>query len=532
MFAHCQLGRHGREDPRRPGLVTRTHVPAPIAFVGLFLAAFVLRLPVLFDSVVDWDESIYLLVADDVLRGRLPYTATFDHKPPVLYYVFALAELAFGRSTVAIRILGALCVATSALALASVLRRLGAGPWSRALAALAFIMLCLANGGLATNAELVMMALAHGGGALFFAARDREAPLQRMALRIAAGVAFALACGTKLVVAFDVVGIVALNVVTLDASSWRERAKHSLAQLKEIAFGVCAGVAVWVAPHWIVGEIARLREVVFDFNFRYAALAANVDAAAQWCAGAFPFAGALLAVRLLGRSGLGGGASGTRRAQLGCALWLGASLCEVALTGRYHGHYFLVLAAPLALLVGRRADAALASPRLAHLPHPAVALTVLALVFALGPAVEYKWRALRFARNLRDGDLARDDLPRQVAREIAPELAPRDEVYAYNFDHVLYHLVDRRSPTPYAFSDLLNDPRYPIEALGVDRRAEVARVLAREPAWIVVHERPEMYRYPTYPELDRVLREGYAPASRRPVPFHSDEAVVSYRRRP
>ena len=123
---------------------------APV-LLGLFAAAFVIRLPVLFDSVVDWDESLYLLISDDLLRGVLPYQQTWDHKPPVIFYVFAAAQAIFGDSLVTIRLLGTLCAALGAYGIHQLAQLLWPGRQGALPAALAYLLLFAANGGLATN---------------------------------------------------------------------------------------------------------------------------------------------------------------------------------------------------------------------------------------------------------------------------------------------------------------------------------------------------------------------------------------------
>ncbi|MEB3338141.1 MAG: glycosyltransferase family 39 protein [Leptolyngbyaceae bacterium] len=58
---------------------------------------------------IDWDESLYLLIADKWLDGYPPYTVIWDNKPPGIYLLFALALAVFGHSVIAIRILA--CIA-------------------------------------------------------------------------------------------------------------------------------------------------------------------------------------------------------------------------------------------------------------------------------------------------------------------------------------------------------------------------------------------------------------------------------------
>jgi hypothetical protein len=79
--------------------------------VTLIIGAVLLtRLPTLFLSVVDWDETAYALVARDWLHGMWPGVGSFDHKPVALDAVFALVIAAGGDTPVATRMISLLFV--------------------------------------------------------------------------------------------------------------------------------------------------------------------------------------------------------------------------------------------------------------------------------------------------------------------------------------------------------------------------------------------------------------------------------------
>jgi len=88
-----------------------------IVIASFFLLAFTIRYPDFFYYKIDWDESTYILMAQDILDGHLPLTHYWDVKPPLLFLPYALFILIFGKSIVAIRFLGLLCVVISAIML-------------------------------------------------------------------------------------------------------------------------------------------------------------------------------------------------------------------------------------------------------------------------------------------------------------------------------------------------------------------------------------------------------------------------------
>src|SRR4051812_23211174 len=51
------------------------------------------------------DQTIYSLVGEGVLHGKMPYRDLWDFKPPGIFLVFAFAQGLFGRGMIAIRLL-------------------------------------------------------------------------------------------------------------------------------------------------------------------------------------------------------------------------------------------------------------------------------------------------------------------------------------------------------------------------------------------------------------------------------------------
>lgn len=75
------------------------------------------RLPGMPPSVIDWDESLFVLSARALLQGQFPYVAVFDNKPLGAPVLIATAMTMLGRSVLAVRLLGCLSVAATTLLL-------------------------------------------------------------------------------------------------------------------------------------------------------------------------------------------------------------------------------------------------------------------------------------------------------------------------------------------------------------------------------------------------------------------------------
>jgi len=83
-------------------------------FIFLFVISLFARLLTLFPLVIDHDESTYLVIANEWLKGFIPFKDYIDIKPIGIYGIYALATAVFGQSIIAIRLLTILAISTSA----------------------------------------------------------------------------------------------------------------------------------------------------------------------------------------------------------------------------------------------------------------------------------------------------------------------------------------------------------------------------------------------------------------------------------
>ncbi len=119
-----------REPPSVPFAVT---VPAiirrhPLVSAALLLLVWtmVLRLP--FAHIVDDDEAFFSVVATRWQHGELPYVASFDIKPPLLFLLYVIANLLTGGGLAAIKGLEVVMVAWGAWAIYRLVSRHGPQP--------------------------------------------------------------------------------------------------------------------------------------------------------------------------------------------------------------------------------------------------------------------------------------------------------------------------------------------------------------------------------------------------------------------
>lgn len=475
---------------RRSSLLVAGGTLLAIPAIVLFL-----RLPALPQAVIDWDESVYLLMARSMLQGHVPYTAVWDHKPPGLYALFALAQLLFGQSILAIRIL-ALAVVTVSCWLLLLYGRRALGSWAiGALAALFYAVFSLQNGGLATNSEILLAPFTIGAFLLLSVRGGVPAAIWpgRVVSFLVIGLLLGVAIQIKAVAAAELLALLALVGVTPWTS--RRLGQPARGRAALAAAGLVTGGAL--LPLLAVAAYFAVSGHFSDYYY------ANVTANLIYARSAqFSWTALSQALVAQARGGLllwtGAAAAGAlawlvRRRHTRITLdlaalgvWLAFVLVAVLASQRIYWHYFLQALPPLSLLAAAgivhaaRLDSALSRARQALL---------IAMVLALGlaaPLAGAVRRSLDEAAALLQRT-PRVDVSVYTAAYLRERMAPDDYLYVADAGPILYYLTGARIPTKYVLPAFLNRPE--VAAMtGADPLAELERIMALRPRYVVLVE--------------------------------------------
>ncbi|MGD1805001.1 ArnT family glycosyltransferase [Dapis sp. BLCC M126] len=179
-----------------------------IIFIAFLLLSFFLRFWTLFVSVLDKDESIYILAADSLLNSNLPYIEIWDNKPPGIFILFSLTMLILGNSIVSIRILSIITTTFSSYFLYRIGATLDAkhGYKIGLLAGSLYAIFSLHNDGAAANAEILFAPFVTGAFLLLF--QDRKLSNIKVFL---IGLILGIGMQIKYLVIMDVLGLVLLG---------------------------------------------------------------------------------------------------------------------------------------------------------------------------------------------------------------------------------------------------------------------------------------------------------------------------------
>ncbi|MFZ2358327.1 MAG: hypothetical protein WA040_03215 [Anaerolineae bacterium] len=468
---------------------------AMAALLACGALALFLRLPALPQSVIDWDESFYLLMAREMLRGHPPYTVIWDHKPPGLFVLFALAQIVLGQTVLAMRLLAVLvATATSFLLWLFGWRGMGSAAIG-ALAALFYALFSTQNGGLASNAEIMFAPFTIGALLLLTLRAGLPATIlpRRQLVFFAAGLLLGLAIQIKTVAGLEL--LAALAWIGLAMAASRRAGQPTPARTALLTAGLLIlgallpllAVAGYFALNGLWGEYIHANFTASSIYLRLAppltlpAVAAALLGQARsapllWLTA---LAAAPLAWLLRRRH------PHTALHLLALGVWLAFTLAATLLSRRFYPHYFLQALPPLSLLAA--AVIVQAVQLKSALPRLRQGLLI-GLIVAIGlaqpaarPLKASVEEALALLRHTQ-----RTELLVYTASYLRERMTPDDYLYVAEGDPILYYLTDARLPTRYLLPPLLNGDLVPM--VGVDPLAELDRIMALRPAYVVLAE--------------------------------------------
>jgi hypothetical protein len=321
---------------------------------ALGLVCLGLRAASLVRSCLSDDEAIYAVVAREMLTGRTLYRDVVDHKPPLIYLVYAATQAVGGPGggMLLLHLLTIAVVLATALTLVRIVRGFAELPsdsaapfWAGLLYAI-FTTTLLPFDALAANCELYMM-LPLTGSLWFFLDGARE--LRSRSLLVAG-----LLLGVAALFKYQAAAQLALYAGAVLLLGWRRPRKALLAETAlATGLAIALGIAVLAMQHARGLDHAWFW---FRFNFAYirtgfSALDLFKRASARVSFVAFPAAflwilGTVGAVRSLKAATPAGRVWFARFS----AAWLALSALAITTGGRFFGHYFHQLTAPLAVL--------------------------------------------------------------------------------------------------------------------------------------------------------------------------------------
>lgn len=463
-------------------------LPTERPLLTIILAVLALRLPSAFQSVIDWDESIYILVSRELLNGFLPYTAVFDHKPIGLYYIFATFLGVFGDDAFSVRILGMGAVIGSCVLLRQILIDFGGVRSSTALTlALAYAVATGGLGGAATNTEILanFLTLSWIFAVLVGVRTNNIWPF------LWAGVAMGLSFQINYLAGLTILGFAAgyLLLRLSHEPKYQDALQAFVVDGLVIFCGFAAASAVLIVPLYFSGVIEQYFELQSAYLFNYRPEVSTAESLERF----FETAQAFLPLVAIVWFGWVLGARRDRIVQ-GCDTLSFTSLARfllpiliaafVALSTsfRFYQHYFLLLLPPLFLLCGL--VLARFPPQTLFVRFGVVLLVVASFNLGIRGFIE-AGRGGAVAAQMLFAPETKADPSRALAQKIKPLLKEGDTIYVACNQTILYQLVGVSPPTQFAHYPHSLAESY-AKAFGVTVDDRIDEILAMRPRVIVL----------------------------------------------
>ncbi len=480
------------------------------AAVCCFAAVILLRLPVLFRSVLDWDESLYVLMAQQWLQGHLPYTTIWDNKPLGIYAIFALFIAIFHNPVLAIRLATSLFAAVTAIIvwrLAPLLLGAASPALSARLAGLAtaaFIIGSLSNDGLSANTELFMECFS--AAAILAALHPGIGPAQPFRRGVGTGLLFGLACMTKYVAVFEAPAIALALLVPQGPAPQNDR-HQTLARFAGAIAGAAFFPSVTLVTYaaagrlnawWHYSIVANLTRVAVPISggaLYYAAF----TILPRWlpcivgCLVLLAASPALAAAALRDRAKARATKQAIQKDIFGpfiLLVWLAGGTVGVISAKSFYDHYFLQILPVSCLCLGWAVGRFL--PGLGAWP-PRRVLALFAALLLIQAHAGFKalrGATLPFIAWHANGPAFTPDPQTAAAAALRPAIAAGGtSLYVFDGQPILYALTGATPPTRFVLPSVLTKC-FLANVAGVDAAAEVARILAQNPTFIVRNPSP------------------------------------------
>ena len=439
------------------------------------------------NPVVQIDEEFYLLAGDRLLHGVLPFAEIWDRKPFGLFAIFAGIRLLGGSGIIQYQIVATVFVAATAATIARIALRL-TNERGATVSGIVYAVFILSSGGDGGQAPVFYNLLVAFAALAVVQAQERA----RFDATAAGGACLAMALlGVAMQIKYTVVFEGIFFGMWLLALAWRRGVGP--AKLAGLALLWCAiaalPTALVCALYWQRGVLDQLVFANFISIFQRSPNGLNIPARLFAIVAhiALPAAVAVWGMRIT---------VSNRAAHRFVKAWVVAALIGVAAFGTYHYHYALPLFVPLAVAGAPIYGNSAALLRVRH-----VSLHVGHVVMAIGLLIGLI-TMIGTRRSRGTGHAA-------YAAAQMVGLSPKNCIFVFIGDPILYHLTKSCLPTPFLFPTFLSEKQDSV-SLGVDPLIELRAVMVKRPGYVFLRENTPVEALPAaWAFMRRTLSQDY-----------------------
>lgn len=436
------------------------------AFVAL---ALFLRFFSFFPSVLDHDESTYLIIGRDLANGKALYADVTDTKPVGIFMIYAAFHYLFGYSIFWVRFCAAVVVGLTAF----LINRLSFKFFNNSKAALAagiiyiFYTSMWAYHGLSPNAELYFNLCTVASFLLF----QQKSPWRFALAGLTMGIGFMI----KYLVLFDFAAIMLFMFV--GEISRKELNLKSFLNYVWAGLGMLLPFAATNLYFWLYGNFEQFHFITYEMPGLYKS-AASIPRYFKMLGdlmGRFlPISFFFFYVWFSKQDVV------SKEHKRFFAVWLVAVLTAMYLPGKEFSHYTIQLMLPVSLVAGLFFHSELKLDRISKkVFRGKVSVALLGFLIVAVQAAGYA------------SSIAKPDQYKEVADYLKPQLSKNDFVFVSNYEQIIYYLLQMDSPTKFVHSNMLFEEKLS-KAFRVDANAEVNRILDRKPKFVLIQRKNQM----------------------------------------
>lgn len=454
-----------------------------------------MRLFSFWNSILDHDESTYMIIGRDILNGKELYTDVTDTKPPGIFLFYAGLEFLFGSSIFLKRLAFSLVVGATGFLIFRVSKKLFNNDKVALASGLIYVIYTSVWNyhGRSPNTELLFNLCTISALLFFLKQAFRNYCLGGLIL----GIGFII----KYLVLFDLFAFL-LFFFLLDTI----RSKK-IFDGRRIVLHMLAGIT-FLIPFGLVNLFFWLGDHFNDFFFITYELPGNYGAnpsltryfvmLLDLTARFLPVSYIIFYVVFKKDKPL------LVEYKWFFVLWILSVLLAMYVPGKEFSHYTIQLMLPLSLLAGLFFHPEFRTDRVtAKLYSKRTGWALFAVVFVTTQVVSFQ------------KDVSETDYPEEVAEYISDNMKKGDKVYVSNYEQIVYYLLGMESPTKFVHSNLLFTDTH--KSFNINAQQEITRIIKTKPRFVLVRQKNLL--------VESLIKKEY----RLMKTFHNNEIKV-YRR--
>lgn len=440
---------------------------------GFVLLAVLLRVLSFHYSVIDHDESTYMVIAQELLKGKILYVDVWDTKPIGIFLLFAGIIKVFGHSIFIIRLFAAVFIGLTAGFLFLSIKRWGKKHGYALLAALLYIVSCSVHKwNYTANTEIFFLLFT--AIALFFFS-GKKCPKNFFLSGLFVGLGFVI----KYFVLFDIAAFWIFYLVFYQKV-------HKTKQILLNTFSMGVGfilpfasvfVYYYLGPHFDVFAFASFELPLNYVNGFNPGKAISFFLEYHLVYAPFVFLFIVAIIKGNDKNIISFG-----------VIWYLLVWIIVLLPGKFFHHYYFQLVLPMAFIAPEAFNTKTKTEAFIN-KHKIAIVSIFITAFLIWN-IAFQYTAF----------IKKHDQQRVVAEYLNVELSKKETIYC-NYSSIIYYLTKKSPPQKYIHNTLMSKQEH-IDAIGVNVDHEAKRILKAEPDVMVIKGNP-------HPYIARFISENY-----------------------